>query len=264
MHIPPGFKPKKSLGQSFLVSNKIADKLVSALELLNTDTVLEIGAGTGVLTTRLCEKAHKVYAVEIDKRLIPILRENTEQYRNIEIIHEDILNLNWQKFNNIKIIGNIPYYISSEILLKLLDKINLWSIAVLTTQREFAYKLLASPGKTGYCAATLLFEFYTERKKLLSIPASAFRPSPKVISTTIIIKKRSSPLFIDIDFDDFFGVVQAAFKQSRKTIANNLSLFLNINKNQLSQITNLDLNRRAENFTTHEFYQLTKYISGLI
>lgn len=264
MNTPPGFKPKKSLGQSFLVSNKVADKLVSALELIDKDVVLEIGAGFGILTTRLCEKAQKVYAVEIDQRLIPILQEHTKQHHNIETIHQDILALDWQKFRNIKIIGNIPYYISSKILLKLLDNINLWSIAVLTTQREFINKLLASPGKTGYCATTVLFEFYTERKKLLSIPASAFRPSPKVISTTIIIKKRLSPLFPDINFDDFARVVQASFKHPRKTIANNLSLFLNINKNQLNQITNLDLTRRAENFSITEFYILTKHISELI
>lgn len=258
MLFPAGFKPKKSLGQSFLVSNKIADKLVSALELKDTDNVLEIGAGTGILTTRLCDSAHKVYAIEIDNRLIPTLQDKTKDYDNIEIINNDFLQLDWRKFGNIKIIGNIPYYISSEILANLLENIKLWNLAVLTTQREFANKLLASLGKPGYCATTVLFEFYTERKKICSVQASAFRPSPNIVSSAIVIKKRPSPLFDDIDFVNFSKVVHVSFKYPRKTIANNLSLVLDIDKHKIAGINNLDLTRRAQTFSIREFYELTK------
>lgn len=267
MLFPLGFKPKKSLGQSFLVSNKIADKLVSALELRSEDIVLEIGAGFGILTTRLCEKAHKVYAVEIDQRIITILQENTKQYRNLEIIHEDILSLDWQKFSNIKIVGNIPYNISSEILEKLLDNINIWNIVVLTTQREFTNKLIASPNMDSYCAFTVLFDFYTERRKLFSIPASLFRPSPKIVSTAAVIKKRTYPLFRDINFSIFRKAVFAAFKYPRKTILNNFILELNIKKDEITQIAKLagvNLNCRAQNFSIFEFCKLTKQFSLLI
>jgi 16S rRNA (adenine1518-N6/adenine1519-N6)-dimethyltransferase len=270
-----GFKPKKSLGQSFLISDKIADKLVDALELRSTDNVLEIGAGLGILTTRLGEKAHKVFAVEIDERLIPILQENTKNFNNIEIIHQDILKLDWQKCglatashnSKAKIIGNIPYFISSEIIEKLLQNINIWDLVVLTTQREFTNKLLASRGNPDYCALTVLFEYYTERKKLLSIPASSFRPSPKIVSTALIIKKRSYPLFRDIDFRIFRRVVSGAFKYPRKTILNNLVLDFNLKKDEITQIASragVDLNLRAQGFSVNEFYQLSKQFSKLI
>jgi len=255
---PHGFKPKKSLGQYFLVSNKIADKLIDALDLQPTDNVLEIGAGTGILTARLGMKAQKVYAVEIDKRLIPILQKTTEEFTNIEIIHQDILKLDWLNLGRVKIIGNIPYFISSSILLKLLESVKIWDLAILTVQIEFTHKLLAPPGKSGYCPTTVLFDYYTERKKLFSIPASWFRPSPKIVSAAIIIKKRIPPIFMSVDFNAFSTVVMASFKQPRKTIANNLSEFLNIDKDDIIKKTDLDLNRRAETFSTIEFCRLTK------
>jgi 16S rRNA (adenine1518-N6/adenine1519-N6)-dimethyltransferase len=189
---------------------------------------------------------------------VPILHDKTKDFRNIEIINEDILKLDWQKFGKLKIIGNIPYNISTEILLNLLKHINMWDTAVLTAQRELTYKILASPCKSGYRAFTVLFDYYTERKKLFSVSASMFRPSPKISSTAVLIKKRISPVSIDIDFKALSVVVQASFKQPRKTIANNLSMFLNIDKAALIRTTNLDLTRRAESFSTTDFCQLTK------
>jgi 16S rRNA (adenine1518-N6/adenine1519-N6)-dimethyltransferase len=275
MTFPLGFKPKKSLGQSFLVSNKIADKLVDALDLHSADNVLEIGAGLGILTARLGKQADKVYAIEIDERLIPILKETTKNFTNIEIINHDILKLDWQsyvakgyvdgaKFGKLKIIGNIPYFISFEIIEKLLQNINVWNLVVLTTQREFTNKLLALPGKPDYCALTVLFEFYTERKKLFSIPASSFRPSPKIVSTAIIIKKRTYPLFEDIRFNIFHRVVHSSFKYPRKTILNNLALEFKMKKDELNQIAHragVNLNHRAQDFSINEFYQLAKQFS---
>lgn len=264
MMFPKGFRPNKSLGQSFLISNKIADRLVAALTLTEIDEVLEIGAGLGILTTRLCAVAQKVYAVEIDQRLIPVLQENTKQFSNIEIINQDILKYNLCKFNNIKIIGNIPYNQSLKIFIKLLQNIQSWSIAVITAQREFIHKIISLPNKPGYCANTVLFEFFTERQKLFSIPVTAFKPAPKIVSTTILLKKRPCPLFPDIDSDVFAKIVNASFKQSRKTIANNLSLFLGIDKNILAQIADLDSTQRAENFSIKEFHQLTRHLSALL
>lgn len=264
MKFPIGFNPKKSLGQSFLVSDKIADKLVSGLQITKDDEVLEIGAGFGNLTTRLCAQAKKVYAVEIDTRLIPVLKENTQRFHNIEIINQDIRQLDWQKFSAEKIIGNIPYNISTEMLSLLLTNINRWHLSVIVTQREFTKKLLAKPGQSGYSAYTVLYDFYTEHKKLLSIPPTAFKPSPKMISTAIVIKKRSSPLFTDIDFNMFRRIVHAAFKQPRKTLSNNLSMVLGVAKKDLSPISAVDLNKRAQDFSLNEFVALTKSLISII
>ncbi|MEO0092128.1 MAG: 16S rRNA (adenine(1518)-N(6)/adenine(1519)-N(6))-dimethyltransferase RsmA [candidate division WOR-3 bacterium] len=255
------FKPKKSLGQSFLISSRIADRLVSALELKNTDSVLEIGAGKGILTKRIAEKANKVFAVELDKRLIPILESNTKRFSNVEIINADILQLDWSNWEKVKIIGNIPYNLSSPILFRLLDNINLWEITVLTLQREFADRLLAKPGTKDYGALSVIFEPLTIRKKLITIPASAFQPKPKVISTAIIIQKRIPALFNDIPYDIFNKLVHIAFSHRRKTIANNLNLGLSLDKIKISQIaekTGIDLTRRAEQLTVDEFYQLAQ------
>ncbi|MCX7785833.1 MAG: 16S rRNA (adenine(1518)-N(6)/adenine(1519)-N(6))-dimethyltransferase RsmA [candidate division WOR-3 bacterium] len=257
------FKPKKALGQSFLISPRIADRLVSALELDNTDKVLEIGAGKGILTKRIAEKAHKVFAVEIDKRLIPILQNNTREFSNVEIINADILHIDWQALDKVKIIGNIPYHLSSSILFKLLDNINLWDITVLTLQREFADRLLAKPGTKEYGALSVIFEPLTIRKKLITIPSSAFRPRPKVVSTAIIIRKRIPALFTDISSKVFNKIVHIAFRHRRKNIANNLNLGLSLDKIKISQIsekTGIDLTQRAENLTIQEFYQLAKTI----
>ncbi|MBS4015584.1 MAG: ribosomal RNA small subunit methyltransferase A [Candidatus Latescibacteria bacterium] len=261
MKFPTGFKPKKSLGQSFLVSDKIADKLVSGLQLTNNDKVLEIGAGLGILTTRLCAQAKKVYAVEIDARLIPVLRENTRQYNNIEIINQDIRQLNWNKFDDIKIIGNIPYNISTHILSLLIDNVNTWTLSIVVTQREFTHKLLSLPGQSGYSIYTVLFDFFTKRKKILSLPASVFKPSPKIVSTAVLIEKRTLTKFADINFQAFSQIVGTSFRQPRKTILNNLSMFLGIDKNELTQINQLDLFKRAQDFSVDEFYTLTKCLS---
>lgn len=261
---PLGFKPKKSLGQSFLVSDKIADKLVAGLQLTVNDSVIEIGAGFGILTSRSCAQAKQVYAVEIDSRLIPALAKNTQQFSNIQIINQDIRRLDWQKFHAEKIIGNIPYNISTEILSLLLESINHWHLSVIVTQREFTNKLLAKPGESGYSVYTVLYDFYTERKKLLSIQPTAFKPSPKIISTAIAIKKRMSPLFADIDFKFLSRIVHTSFKQPRKTVANNLTMFLGVAKNDLAQIIQVDLSKRAQDFSLNEFCELTRSLTNII
>lgn len=258
------FKPKKSLGQTFLVSSIIANRLVSALELNPNDNVLEIGAGKGILTKRIADKAQRVFAVEIDKQLIPILQNNTKNFPNIEIINADILQLDWQALGKVKIIGNIPYHLSSPILFKLLENINLWDITVLTLQREFADRLLAQPKTKSYGIITVLFEPLTIRKKLITIPPSAFKPQPKIVSTAIIIKKRNPPLFSDLPYEVFNRIVHTAFKYRRKTLANNLILVLSLDKNIINQIaekSGIDLNRRAESLSVYEFYQLAQVMS---
>ncbi len=264
MKSPRSFKPKKSLGQYFLISSKIADQLISSLELTNQDEVLEIGAGCGILTIRLCDLAKKVYAIEIDPRLVSILSEKTKQYHNLQIINDDILNLQWQQFKDLKIIGNIPYHLSTEIFNLLLAYIDKWQLAVITTQREFADKLIAKPNSPNYCAMTVLFQFYTECQKILNIRPTEFKPQPKVTSSAILIKKNPTPLFNDITYHSFSKIVQIAFSYPRKTIANNLSLKLTIDKNLLRQIPNLNLNKRAQNYSLFEYYLLTKHLKSLV
>jgi 16S rRNA (adenine1518-N6/adenine1519-N6)-dimethyltransferase len=257
------FRPKKKLGQAFLTYPPIADQLVTALSLSPEDEVLEIGSGKGILTERLVQKAKYVYAVEIDKRLVLQLKEKLAQYQNLEIINQDILTYDLAGLPRIKIIGNIPYSVSSQIIFYLLRNRNFWDIAVLTLQKEFAERILAKPGTKEYGALTVIFNLYTEAKKLFNIPPAYFKPKPKVLSTAVLIKSRSEPLFQVADEAFFARVVKQAFSQRRKTLLNNLHASLRIDKDELQRL-GIDLTRRAETLTLAEFVVLSERLQGLI
>ncbi|MDH5186037.1 MAG: 16S rRNA (adenine(1518)-N(6)/adenine(1519)-N(6))-dimethyltransferase RsmA [candidate division WOR-3 bacterium] len=255
------FRPKKQLGQSFLTYQPIAEQLVDALNLTPEDEVLEIGSGKGILTERLAQKAKQVYAVEIDKRLADILKEKFVGYKNIEIINQDILKYDLSRFKQLKILGNVPYSISSQILFLLLKYLWVWKMAVLTLQKEFAARILAKPGTKEYGAITVIFNLHTEVQKLFSIPPSFFKPKPKIFSTVILLKAREQPLFQIPDEEFFTKVVKAAFSQRRKTLLNNLNSSLGIDKNELQELGNtigINMTRRAETLTLAEFVSLSE------
>ncbi|MEO0114097.1 MAG: 16S rRNA (adenine(1518)-N(6)/adenine(1519)-N(6))-dimethyltransferase RsmA [candidate division WOR-3 bacterium] len=253
------FRPKKQLGQTFLTYQPIAEQLVNALNLTINDEVLEIGAGKGILTEKLVQKAKYVYAVEIDKRLVEKLKEKLGNYNNLEIIHQDILRYDLSRHRQLKIIGNIPYSLSSPILFYLLQNRQFWNSAILTLQKEFAERILAQPSTKEYGALTVIFNLYTEAKKLFNIPPIYFRPKPKVFSTAVILKVRQQPLLPIPDEKFFIQVVKSAFRQRRKTLLNNLHTFLGIDKSKLTK-TGIDMNRRAETLTLAEFVMLCKQL----
>ena len=260
------FRPKKQLGQSFLTYEPTAERLVDALDITAEDEVLEIGSGKGILTEQLAQKAKYVYAVEIDKRLSDMLKEKFAGYENVEIINQDILKYDLSRFKQLKILGNVPYSISSQILFLLLKYIRVWNIAVLTLQKEFAARILAKPGTKAYGAITIIFNLHTEVQKLFSIPPAFFKPKPKIFSTVILLKAREQPLFQIPDESasgGFTKIVKASFSQRRKTLLNNLHSSLKIDKNELQELGNkigIDMTRRAETLTLAEFVSLSERI----
>lgn len=264
------FRPKKQLGQSFLTFEPVAEQLVDALSLTSDDEVLEIGSGKGILTEQLTRIAKKVYAVEIDKRLADTLKEKFAGCKNVEIINQDILKFDLSRFKQLKILGNVPYSISSQILFLLLKYCNVWKIAVLTLQKEFAARILGQPGTKEYGAITVVFNLYTESHKLFSIPPSFFKPKPKIYSTVILLKAREQPLFQIPDESasgGFTKVVKAAFSHRRKTLLNNLNSSLGIDKIKLQELSNIigiDMSRRAETLTLAEFVVLSEKLRELV
>lgn len=252
-----GINPIKSLGQVFLVRKLTARALVSALNLEPEDTVLEIGAGTGIITQMLVEKGCSAIAIEIDNRLVKVLKEKLGMASNLTIIQGDFLKFNLSQFQGIKIIGNLPYYISSEILKKLIQNRQAWDIAVLTTQREFAERILGKPGTRYYCPVSVICSYLFQRKKLFNIPPHFFKPSPEVMSTAFVLLRRPVPALDVTDQAMFYRVVQAAFvPQRRKTVLNNLSTNMKLSKATLAEIfaaVDLPLDLRAENTTLEQF-----------
>ncbi|MEO0072003.1 MAG: 16S rRNA (adenine(1518)-N(6)/adenine(1519)-N(6))-dimethyltransferase RsmA [candidate division WOR-3 bacterium] len=257
-------KPKKKLSQYFLTSEPIAKTLVSRLDLNPSDEVLEIGAGTGMLTKYLCQKAKLVYAVEIDPQLTAILKENTNEFNNLVIINMDILKLNWQCYQGLKIIGNLPYHLASKILFLLIVNRNSWQKAVLTLDENVAQKILKKPNEPQGSILAALYNLYTERKKILKIPPEKFYPSPNVNSVSVLITKRPYPLFSDIDQSLLGKVLRIIFRHPRKTVANNLNLCLKLPKNLIFSFSSSYLTRRAEELTLADFYQLAKHIASII
>ncbi len=254
------FYPKKRWGQSFLKSKRIAERLVSYLSLKEGEVVLEIGPGKGILTEFLVRYPVKVVAVEIDKRLVALLRERFKNVKNLEIIEGDILE--YTLSNERKIIGNLPYSVSSPILFYLLNNWQKWRLAVLTLQKEFADRLLAKPGNKDYGALTVISDIYTEKERLFSIPASFFKPRPDVVSTAIRLYRKEKVLFADPGFIDF---IKICFAHRRKTLLNNLSSFLK-DKERLIRVCGkegIDLNLRAEELNLEDFRRVYEAIKEI-
>lgn len=261
------FRPKRSLGQIFLKSERIAQRMIDALDIKENESVLEIGAGKGIITKRLAPIAKRVYAVEIDERLIENLKDETKEFGNVEIINEDILKLDLSSFNRIKIIGNIPYSLTTPLLFRLFKFRELWERMVLTLQKEFADRILSPPNTKRYGSITVAVRLYTETQRLFSIPPSFFYPPPKVSSSSLLFKKREKLLVELKDEELLFRVVRASFTHRRKFISNGLKSAFGLTSFQLSDIqkrTGIDLKRRAETLTVEEFGELANNISSII
>ena len=226
------FRARRSLGQSFLSSKQVADDIVASLDPGQADTVLEVGPGKGVLTARLLARACRVIAVELDPRLVRHLAERFSGQPGLDLVEQDFLEYDLGRHRGLKVIGNLPYNISSQVLFRLLDSLPAWDRAVLTTQREFATRVLAAPGSKSYAALTVFFERLCTREKLFNIAARDFKPHPAVVSTAFRLERRDRPLFPVDDEGRFRRVVKAAFAQRRKTIANNLTAALGFSKDR--------------------------------
>ena len=258
-------RPRKSFGQSFLTHEPTADALVAALDVSAEDTVLEVGPGKGVLTRRLLAHAGRVVAVEIDPRLVDGLLAELGSNPKLALVQADFMSFDLSRFRAVKVMGNLPYNLSSQMLFRLLEFIEHWQRAVLTTQREFAGRLLGRPGTKEYGALTVFFERLFERKKLFNIPPSCFKPRPDVVSTSFRLTRRTQPLFPVADEELFRRVVKSCFIQRRKTIANNLRAGLGLDRATLSVVleaADIDPACRAESLAAVQFKGLADALAA--
>ena len=270
-----GFKLSKSLGQNFLTDKNIIDRIVESAGIGPEDLVIEIGPGIGVITREAAEYAKKVVAVEIDSNLIPILEETLGDCDNVEVVNRDILKTDvneiirncGENLSGVKVIGNLPYYITTPIIMKLLeDGVNADSITIMM-QKEVADRIKAAPGTKAYGALSVAVQYYCTVEAVVNVPKDVFVPQPKVDSTVLrlrIMEEKSVEL---ADRDVFFSCVKAGFGQRRKTLLNSLMGVENITKEEVNQAlaaAGIDPSRRAETLNLEEFARLSNEIYSML
>ncbi|TXL63434.1 16S rRNA (adenine(1518)-N(6)/adenine(1519)-N(6))-dimethyltransferase RsmA [Cerasibacillus terrae] len=267
------FSFKKSLGQNFLVDVNILDNIIHHAGIDKTTGVIEIGPGIGALTEQLARHAEHVVALEIDKRLVPILEDTLEAYENIDILLEDVLKADlhqiiqqyFPKQKEIHIVANLPYYITTPILMKLLrENLPITSITVMI-QKEVAERMAAKPKTKSYGSLTIAMQYYTDAEIMMHVPKTVFIPQPNIESSILKLTKRSKPPVDVKDEDFFFEIVKASFAQRRKTLRNNLNRFLkdSMSKEEIKHILDeigIDGSRRGETLTIEEFANLANAI----
>ncbi len=264
-----GFRPQKKLGQNFLIDANIKKKILEAAGLKKSDTVLEIGPGLGELTFDLAEAAKEVIAVEFDKKLFSILGELAKDFKNIEVVHKDFLEYDLRQIspaaNKIKVVSNLPYYVSTPIILKLLDNKDRIESALLTLQKEVAGRLTAAPGTKEYGSLTIFTRFHTGTERLFNIKKNSFYPVPQVDSSVILLKPRRTPPVKVADESLFFRLIKAAFSLRRKTLVNSLAStgFNNLSKTAIQtalQKAGVSENARAEELSLQDFARIANLI----
>lgn len=269
-----GFSLSKSLGQNFLTDKNIIDSIIEKTNITDRDLVIEIGPGIGVITRELCQRAKYVVAIEIDKRLIEILNETLEDLDNVEIINIDVLKADINEiidkkkrdgldFDSVAVVGNLPYYITTPIIMKLLEEdVKVRSITVMM-QKEVADRIEAEENSKARGALSVAVQYYCDVHRIVNVPKSVFVPQPKVDSTVLRLDLKEDTELLTHDKDTFFKVVKAGFGQRRKTLLNSLSSGLHIAKDKVSDVldnSGIDSKRRAETLSIMEFCRLSKAI----
>lgn len=268
-------KANKSLGQNFLINSEVVENIVNSSEITKEDMVIEIGPGLGTLTKYLLDKAGKVLCVELDTKMIKILQDRFLIYDNFEVINTDVLKLNLNdiiyenkkqgKIKDVKVVANLPYYITTPIIMKLLEeKLDIKSITVMI-QKEVADRLIETPGGKNTGAITYTVYYYCDSEKIMEVPNSSFLPEPEVTSEVIKMNLRSKPV-VDIDNNKvMFMVIKSAFMQRRKTLLNaltNTKVFLNKEEGlKILNELNLNENVRAEELSIQDFANIAKSIT---
>ena len=257
-----GFTFSKSLGQNFLINPSVCPRMAELSGAKSGVGVVEIGPGIGVLTNELCKLADKVVAVELDKRLLPVLDETLAEYDNIKVINADVMELDLNaliadEFEGMDVVvcANLPYYITSPIIMKLLeDKLPIKAITVMV-QKEAAQRICAEVGSRMSGAVTVSVNYYAKPSMLFSVSAGSFMPAPKVDSAVIRLDILSKPP-VQTNEKKFFAVIKAAFSQRRKVISNSLSSGLSLSKEktlEILQSANVPSNARAEKLSLDDF-----------
>jgi 16S rRNA (adenine1518-N6/adenine1519-N6)-dimethyltransferase len=269
-----GFRFSKSLGQNFLISDNVLEDMIYGSGINEDTNVIEIGPGFGTLTQQLCQIAKKVVSVEIDDTVIPILTDNLKEFDNLKIINADILKTDIKKLiedefdkGPVKVVANLPYYITTPIIMALIEQELPIEMLVIMIQKEVADRIAAKPGTKDYGALGIAVNYYCETEVICNVPASCFIPQPKVSSSVIALKKRATPAVQVDDKKQFFKVVKAAFAQRRKTLLNALSAggILGKDKQSISEIlkkAGIDEKRRGETLSMEEFALVVKEISN--
>ncbi|MCM3363661.1 16S rRNA (adenine(1518)-N(6)/adenine(1519)-N(6))-dimethyltransferase RsmA [Niallia sp. Sow4_A1] len=269
-----GFSFKKSLGQNFLIDTNILRNIVNHAELTEESGAIEVGPGIGALTEQLAKRSKKVVAYEIDQRLLPILNETLEPYPHAKIIHQDILKVNVKEmleteFNDIRdimLVANLPYYVTTPIIMKILEeKLPLRGIVVML-QKEVAERISAKPGTKEYGSLSIAIQYYTKPEVVMIVPKTVFVPQPNVDSAVIRLTIRKTPSVSVKNEDFFFQITRASFAQRRKTILNNLSSQLEGGKEKKGEIiaaleqAGIEPSRRGESLSIEEFAKLSDFL----
>lgn len=260
----------KGYGQNFLIDQNVVDEIIEKAEVNKDDLIIEIGPGLGNLTSPLLENAGKVICIELDPKMVSILTDRFSLYKNFELINEDVLKVDINKLINdnseyktAKVVANLPYYITTPIIMKLLeDKLNLDSITVMV-QKEVAERLADHPGGKEVGAITYSINYFTNPEIIIDVPRDCFVPSPNVDSAVIKLNVLKEPKIKVIDESVFFKVVKAAFMQKRKTLINSLTNSKIANKEFIETMLNtlnIDLRIRAEKLTLEEFGAIADYL----
>lgn len=268
------FNFQKKFGQNFLINPSVLEDIISEADVTEDDMVLEIGPGIGTMTQYLCEAARQVIAVEIDTNLIPILQDTLSEYDNVKVINEDILKVDINalanEYNNgkpIKVVANLPYYITTPIIMGLFEShVPIDSITIMV-QKEVADRMQEGPGSKEYGALSLAVQYYSTPEIVVNVPPSCFMPQPKVGSAVIKLTRHGKP---PVDVDDerlMFKLIRASFNQRRKTLANGLNNFggFNLSKEMIQESIEelgVPVNVRGEALSLEQFAKLSNIIGS--
>jgi len=270
------FSFKKSLGQNFIIDVNVLQKIIKAASINEKSGVIEVGPGIGSLTEQLAIFADRVVSYEIDQRLLPILSETLADYPNVSIVNEDILKANvkadieryFEEDQPIHVVANLPYYVTTPILLHLLhSKANIDSMTVMM-QKEVAERIAAKPNTKAYGSLSIAVQFYSEAKVVMDVPKTVFVPQPNVVSSVLHLKIRKEPLVHVHNETLFFNIVQASFVHRRKTLRNNLIANCKdlVTKDQIEAAflqTGIDGKRRGESLSIEEFAALANFFDEI-
>lgn len=267
-----GFKFTKSLGQNFLIDDNIVDKIVAGAGIGPSDKIIEVGPGIGTLTREMASRAGALMAVEIDKNLIPILTDTLGDFENVKIVNEDIIKADIRGLIDenldggpVKLVANLPYYITTPIIMRFLEEnINVTDIVVMV-QKEVAERMNAQPGGKDFGALSVAVQFYCDTEIVAKVPRHLFVPQPNVDSIVIALRVRPERKYRVDSEDLFFKVVKAAFGQRRKTLLNSIASMGNLSKDMVKEVleeAGIDPKRRGETLSLDEFANLSNVIGN--
>lgn len=268
------FKFTKSLGQNFLIDNEIIDKILDGADAKAGDKIIEVGPGIGTLTRELAQEADKLMAVEIDRNLIPILEETLESYDNVVVVNEDIMKADIKKLIDenldggpVKLVANLPYYITTPIIMRFLEEnINVTDIVIMV-QKEVAERMNAEPGNKTFGALSVAVQYYCDTEIVARVPRHMFVPQPSVDSIVIALRARPEKKYKVDNEEIFFKTVKAAFGQRRKTLLNSITSMGTLEKSSVKEVleeAGIDEKRRGETLSLDEFAHLSNCINKKI